>query len=206
MTKEYKSDEQTRLRSKAWYAENKEAKKAYDREYRQKNRAKITAYAAEWRIENHEQQLAVEKKRRDENPGIAAKHAKWRADNAEKLKAYEAARRQTAKRKLATKAASMAWKKAHPDERRNHVRNRRAKLRDGGVLSKDIEKTLMAAQDGLCAICQCCITFKFNLDHIIPVARGGLNEDENVQLLCPPCNQSKGAKLPHEFMASRDFA
>ena len=203
MTKEYKTDEETRLRAKAWYAENREAKKAYDREYREKNRAKINAYAAEWRLNNNEHQLALEKKRRDENPKYAETTAKWRAENADRLKAYEAERRKTEKRKLATKIASEAWKKAHPEERRNHVRNRRAKLRDGGVLSKDIEKTLMAAQGGLCAVCKCCIAFKFQLDHIVPVARGGRNEDDNVQLLCPPCNQSKGARPMDEFIRSR---
>lgn len=203
MTKEYKTDEETRLRAKAWYAENREAKKAYDREYRKKNRAKINAYMAEWRSANHEQQLALEKKRREENPRYAENKAKWRAENADRLKAYEAERRKTEKRKLATKAASEAWKKAHPEVRRNHVRNRRAKLRDGGMLSKGIEKTLMAAQGGLCAVCRCCIAIKFQLDHIVPVARGGRNEDDNVQLLCPPCNQSKGARPMDEFIRSR---
>ena len=32
------------------------------------------------------------------------------------------------------------------------------------------------------------------VDHIVPRARGGQNERTNLQLLCEPCNASKGAK------------
>ena len=33
------------------------------------------------------------------------------------------------------------------------------------------------------------------VDHIIPVSRGGLSVEENLQTLCWKCNRSKGAKL-----------
>lgn len=34
------------------------------------------------------------------------------------------------------------------------------------------------------------------IDHIIPVSRGGLSTPENLQTLCWRCNRSKGAKMP----------
>ena len=40
------------------------------------------------------------------------------------------------------------------------------------------------------------------MDHILPVAKGGTNDDDNAQLLCAPCNQSKGAKTMAEWMAA----
>jgi 5-methylcytosine-specific restriction endonuclease McrA len=37
------------------------------------------------------------------------------------------------------------------------------------------------------------------IDHVIPVARGGSNEDENLQTLCNLCNGSKGARSSADY-------
>ncbi|QIZ39293.1 HNH endonuclease [Saccharopolyspora sp. ASAGF58] len=42
---------------------------------------------------------------------------------------------------------------------------------------------------------QCGTGFEIQYDHIIPVALGGSSTEENLQLLCAQCNQSKGANL-----------
>ena len=34
------------------------------------------------------------------------------------------------------------------------------------------------------------------VDHILPVSKGGLSEPENLQTLCWRCNRTKGAKMP----------
>lgn len=34
-----------------------------------------------------------------------------------------------------------------------------------------------------------------HIDHIVPLARGGAHAQENLQLLCAPCNLTKGARL-----------
>jgi hypothetical protein len=34
-----------------------------------------------------------------------------------------------------------------------------------------------------------------DLDHVHPVSRGGKSEAANLQLLCPSCNRSKGARV-----------
>jgi hypothetical protein len=44
-----------------------------------------------------------------------------------------------------------------------------------------------------CQLCQ--DTENLCIDHIIPVSRGGNSEDENLQVLCLPCNTSKGNKI-----------
>lgn len=35
------------------------------------------------------------------------------------------------------------------------------------------------------------------IDHIVPLALGGTSDDDNLQTLCHPCNQGKGARPPH---------
>lgn len=41
----------------------------------------------------------------------------------------------------------------------------------------------------------------FELDHVIPVSKGGSNKDENLVLSCQHCNRSKGATLVGEWKA-----
>lgn len=53
---------------------------------------------------------------------------------------------------------------------------------------------------GKCTFCQKDLTgllspqFDSHMDHIIPLANGGINDVSNLQLLCASCNLSKGAK------------
>lgn len=39
------------------------------------------------------------------------------------------------------------------------------------------------------------------LDHVIPLSRGGTHNPGNLVSACQPCNQMKGALLPHDFFA-----
>ncbi len=87
--------------------------------------------------------------------------------------------------------------------RRKIVRaNRRARLRGAGKLSASIYPWLLEKQKGLCVYCRLPLAgSKAHLDHVVPLALGGPNVDSNMQLLCPPCNQRKGAKHPVSFAA-----
>jgi hypothetical protein len=38
-----------------------------------------------------------------------------------------------------------------------------------------------------------------HLDHVIPIARGGTNDPNNLTTACETCNTSKGSKLPDEW-------
>ena len=42
---------------------------------------------------------------------------------------------------------------------------------------------------------QCGAEVNLHFDHIIPVAKGGATTIENLQILCAPCNLSKGARI-----------
>lgn len=39
-----------------------------------------------------------------------------------------------------------------------------------------------------------------HIDHIVPVVRGGGNDEDNLCVACPSCNLSKGSKLPGDWL------
>lgn len=63
-------------------------------------------------------------------------------------------------------------------------------------------KSRMKLQRGRCAYfmhCKAILSDGFHCDHITPLARGGTNYPSNLQLTCPTCNLSKGAKPADVF-------
>ena len=59
--------------------------------------------------------------------------------------------------------------------------------------SKDIKRILYGKQRGHCKACKDHFQYRFlEQDHITPTAKGGQDTDENLQLLCTPCNRIKG--------------
>jgi 5-methylcytosine-specific restriction endonuclease McrA len=66
-----------------------------------------------------------------------------------------------------------------------------------GPVPNGLRKELLAEAGGVCTACGG--TDKLAIDHIIPRSRGGTNDRENLQVLCTPCNSSKGAKMPSDW-------
>jgi 5-methylcytosine-specific restriction endonuclease McrA len=54
---------------------------------------------------------------------------------------------------------------------------------------------LLEAQNGCCAYCSVELNGRFDIDHIVPFAKGGTNWPSNLALACQRCNKSKGNKL-----------
>jgi 5-methylcytosine-specific restriction endonuclease McrA len=89
---------------------------------------------------------------------------------------------------------------------RIYRQNRRTrKLGNGGKLSKGLADKLFKLQKGRCACCRELLGLDYHLDHKMPLALDGKNIDDNIQLLCPFCNLSKGSKHPIDFMQSKGF-
>lgn len=102
------------------------------------------------------------------------------------------------------KAITINWQKANPDKVKAINQNRRARIKgNGGTLSTNIIQMLLTQQKRKCACCGLSLDNSYHLDHIMPLALGGKNDDNNVQLLTPKCNLSKGAKHPNDYMRGR---
>jgi 5-methylcytosine-specific restriction endonuclease McrA len=157
--------------------ERRQAKYLTDPEYFLKNGRK-------WRTDKKEQYEAGRLKRFLSDP---ERHLKVRRDwyqrNAEERRKY-----------------ALEYQKNNPDTIRANQHKRRArKLAAEGMFTAEDVKSLFAAQGGKCSYCFVKLGKKYHVDHIMPLARGGSNWPENLQICCGPCNISKGAKDPHDF-------
>ncbi|THJ36180.1 HNH endonuclease [Lampropedia aestuarii] len=75
-----------------------------------------------------------------------------------------------------------------------------------GVVTKAIVEGLLKRQRSRCVACLCDVRRSgYHLDHITPLSKGGTNAASNLQILCPPCNLSKSAKHPVDFMQERGW-
>ncbi len=67
---------------------------------------------------------------------------------------------------------------------------------------KGLKQKLMRRQDRTCAYCGYRrIASSLDIDHIVPVVRGGSNDESNLQVICRSCNQRKGMQTDEEFRA-----
>lgn len=133
-----------------------------------------------------------------------ATYAAYHAANPEERKAKAAAWRVANPDRVSVGVA--AWARKNPDARRIYKQNRRArKTESGGTLSRDLSEKLFKLQKGMCPCCALPLGNDYHLDHKMPLALGGANEDDNMQLLRKICNLQKSAKHPIQFMQERGY-
>lgn len=103
------------------------------------------------------------------------------------------------------RAARRGWKTANPDKvraiHRNTSHKRYRQKKAGGLGAADL-LAWEAAQPKACHWCGCCCAQEFHVDHVAPLAKGGVHELSNLCIACPTCNLRKGAKDPIEFARS----
>jgi len=156
--------------------------KEYNKNYYKANEKRLKENVSKWVSENRETSRAIKDKWRKANP-VKQREAikRWQKENEEQF--------------LATKKK---WREDNKDVLRVHCINRRRKLAEGS-LSKAIVETLLEKQKGICPCCLKPLGTDHHIDHIIPVSKGGPNNDENVQLLHSKCNLIKNNRWPWEL-------
>lgn len=90
---------------------------------------------------------------------------------------------------------SAKWIKANPWYAVASVNARRVKKRGaaGNYTKGDID-AILVRQGGICASCGS--DQRLEVDHIVPISKGGSNWPENLQVLCRGCNARKSSKTP----------
>lgn len=150
----------------------------------------IRASRRRWHLANLARELEASKRWKKDNPKkIKEQKQRWKKENTERVKEME-----------------RKWKAANLDKRRVYEAKRRAKIKVG-LVSPNIIKVLWLKQAGRCANTLCSADLSltvYHLDHKMPLALGGAHEDDNFQLLCVDCNQSKGAKHPDDWAKEQE--
>lgn len=91
------------------------------------------------------------------------------------------------------------WEREHPERVRQgkRIRNstRRARKKDQFIEQVD-PRIVYQMHGGMCGICKEFVSEDdFHVDHVIPLAKGGMHGYVNVQPAHPKCNLSKGASI-----------
>lgn len=186
--------------------------------YRANNPEKMQAFRDAWADQNKDRIKETSKAYREANPEkMKSLQAAWVEANPDRVKAMKEKHRATAKYKETNsryaaenidknRAKNRAWIKNNRDAANRIYHTRRAKkVEAGGVLSKGLSVKLFTLQRGKCACCGHLLGDNYHLDHILPIALGGTNTDDNIQLLRAVCNHQKHAKHPVDFMQERGF-
>jgi 5-methylcytosine-specific restriction endonuclease McrA len=140
--------------------------------------------ARNWQAANHE-------KRRETSRN-------WYTANAEK--SNEASRKWREANPEKYHALLKDWYERNPDKVRVNGHRRRARLLNapGSHTAQDV-RDIYSRQQGRCAYCRIEVGTNYHVDHIQPLAKGGSNNPENLQICCASCNLRKSAKLPEKF-------
>jgi hypothetical protein len=168
-------------RADTWQRSHPEKCRERDKRFRDKNPGQALPRQRRWLEDpaNLEKKRGWHRRWRDANPEAAREATRdWRDRNLE----YDQERCRN-------------YQSEHPEEARHRVRQRRALLA-GAEGSHTIEEimALLERQGGICVGPGCGTDIRdcWTVDHIEPITRGGSDYIENIQLLCHPCNTSKG--------------
>lgn len=211
-----KNREKINARQAERYKANPDKYNNQSAEWRLHNAEKTKEINANYRAKNNEKIREKNKERYAANPATSIK---YRTENRLKINArmviYNAANSDKTKERcrkayLANQEkyaiAGKKWREENKLAKKIHHQNRRAKIKEvGGKLSSGLADRLFILQKGICPCCNLPLGKGFHLDHIMPIALGGTNTDDNMQLLRATCNMQKQARHPVEFMQSRGF-
>lgn len=94
-------------------------------------------------------------------------------------------------------ASKRAWRLRNIDKHRDAFHRRKARKLGNGPVQK-IDRSFVFTRDGgVCQLCSLPIENRqeFQLDHIVPLSRGGAHTYDNVQATHRKCNMVKSNKL-----------
>ncbi len=149
----------------------------YRKQYREnpKIRQAHNLRSHNWRKENHEKQLACQRK--------------WAQENRERVNAL--ARQCYHRHKEMRQARSRKYRQENPEIGAAGARRYYARMAQVTVCPID-DEAIFELYNHTCIYCG--TTQDLTLDHIVPISKGGAHRETNLVVACRSCNASKKAK------------
>ena len=188
------------------------------------NKERVRAYNAEWHCNHAEERKAYGKarysanidkervsararaaRRWKENKELVLQQiANWKSNNPEKVRKISRASQAKYRRNNPeiVRLRKVDWANKNRNTVRGYTRKRRAmRLAASGSHTVEDLKDILRLQKSKCAYCR--VHFSKivipNLDHIVPLSKGGTEDRKNLQYLCKPCNSKKNNLDPIDF-------
>lgn len=174
----------TKAKDKARYQANSEEQKQRALKYYHDHKEERAVKSAEWYRLNKDEIAERRKARRLQNI--------WHYKKLER-KSYE---RNADNRR----AFGREWSKANPDKTRAKNQRRRARLLEAKTFAITA-KEIKALYESKCLFCES--TNRIDIDHAIPLSRGGSHGIGNLIPLCDNCNSTKYNKTIMEWRVYR---
>lgn len=207
-----------RIKNRGLSSRCKDCEKAYQAEWRARNREHINARARHWRAD-HRETLAARREANRET--LRAYQRQWYENNREDWRAYqrhwyaahratyrerrrrwyaenreehnERSRRHYDANKESYHARTRAWERSHPERQAETQRRRRARKLGTSVAS--ITPELLDAKLAYWGwTCWMCGGEPKAWDHVKPLSKGGAHMLANLRPACRSCNSVKGSR------------
>jgi 5-methylcytosine-specific restriction endonuclease McrA len=177
--------------------------KEYKKKYRKENAKRIKAYKKRYYAQNREKVLEKQKEYYESHK---EERINYQRDYYQKNKSEDNARgkRYYQKNKNSIKKKNRQYQLENPEVYRKSCSNYRARKRNAPTEPWTHEE-IAENGTGFCPYCGKEIGLVYDrlimeIDHIIPLSRGGSNLKENLEPICCECNHRKNDKTKEEFL------
>ena len=170
----------------------------YRKEYRQRNKTKIREYDKKWRIKNPEYRKLWRREARKKNPEAFNRAARnWKQKHKESVNITALKYRRANPEKM--KVRRKRYYDSNPAfqayvRKATATRRLRIKIMDDKTITNGSLAVLFEKQKGVCPICGLLFQGRPQLDHKLPLSKGGAHSINNVQFTHAFCNLSKNNK------------
>jgi 5-methylcytosine-specific restriction endonuclease McrA len=188
----------------AYAKENAEKLRSYIKKYRQENKAALKKQQKEWYEANKEYANERDRKYRQEHKQEDAERSRrYRQRNKEKVR--ERARNRYKNDRERRREIVRRWRSKNLHLIRLYSNKRRALKKKNGCIPYSVQELNIRFNefDNCCAYCG--TSENLTIDHVVAIAKGGVDALSNIVPCCLSCNSGKFSHDVYEWYSLKPF-